>query len=97
MLYPETLKCLYAAAANGAVPVPAASAAIVGENAVMIIGHIANAMVGIAEAVKSIGTVGVVNQVGRALFIEVGKFLSWGTGGLTMPLLMDAGATTAGL
>ena len=92
-------KYTLAAATTGAVPVPAASAAIIGENAIMI-GHIANAMgqkVGIAEIAASIGTVGMVNQVGKAVFMEIGKLLSWGTGGWTMPLLMGAGAAIAGL
>ena len=92
-------KYTLAAATTGAVPVPTASAAIIGENAIMI-GHIANAMgqkVGIGEIAASIGAVGMVNQVGKAVFMEIGKLLSWGTGGWTMPLLMGAGAATAGL
>ena len=89
----------FAAAATGALPLPAASAAIIGENAI-IIAHIANAMgqkVGIAEIAASIGAMGMVNQVDKSRFMEVGKLLSWGTGGWTMPLLIGAGATTAGL
>ena len=93
------VKYTLAAAATGAAPVPAASAAIIGENAIMI-GHIANAMgqkVGVAEVAASIGALGVVNQVGKTVFMEIGKLLSWGTGGWTLPLLMGAGAATGGL
>lgn len=64
----------FAAAATGAMPVPAASAAIIGENAIMI-AHIANAMgqkVGIAQIAASIGAMGMVNQVGKSLIQSKG-------------------------
>lgn len=92
------VKYTLTAAATGALPVPAASAAIIGENAIMV-NHIANAMgqqVGIPQVAASIGTLGVINQVGKSVFMEVGKLLSWGTGGWTMPLLMGVGAATGG-
>jgi hypothetical protein len=89
-----------AAAATGAVPVPAASGAIIAENGFMLT-HIASALsvkVSIATVVESLGIAGTLNIVGRNLFIEGAKLLSWGTGSIwALAALAAFGATTAGV
>ena len=89
-----------AAVATGALPVPAASAAIVAENGAMI-SHVASAMgtpISVSTVLKSIGLAGSANVVGRALFIEGARLLSWGTGSVwALTLLSALGAATAGL
>jgi len=89
-----------AAAATGALPVPGASGAIVVENGIMI-SHVASAMgtpISVLTVVESIGLAGTLNIVGRNLFIEGAKLLSWGTGSVWgLPLLSALGAATAGL
>jgi hypothetical protein len=89
-----------AATATGAIPVPAASAAIVAENGAMI-SHVASAMgipITMGTVVESIGMMGVTNMIGRQLFIEGAKLLSWGTGSVWALVGLSAiGAGTAGL
>jgi hypothetical protein len=89
-----------AAAATGAIPVPAASAAIVAENGGMI-SHVASAMgipITVGTVVESMGMMGVANMIGRQLFIEGAKLLSWGTGSVWALVGLSAlGAGTAGL
>jgi hypothetical protein len=89
-----------AATATGAIPVPAASTAIVAQNGAMI-SHVASAMgipISIGTVVESIGTMGVANMVGRQLFLEGAKLLSWGTGSVwALVGLAALGAGTAGL
>src|SRR5690606_30939569 len=71
-----------AAGATGTIPVPAASAAIITQNGLML-AHVASKM-GIAidtsTVIASLGMTGTLNVVGRNLFIEGAKLLSWGTG-----------------
>jgi len=88
------------AAATGAIPVPAASAAIVAENGAMI-SHVASALgvpISVATVLESVSMMGMANLVGRQLFIEGAKLLSWGTGNVwTLAALCALGAGTAGL
>jgi len=89
-----------AATAIGAIPVPAASTAIVAENGAMI-SHVASVMgvpISLETVLDSIGIMGTANIVGRQLFIEGAKLLSWGSGSVwALPALSALGAGTAGL
>ncbi len=89
-----------AATATGAVPVPAASAAIVAQNGVMI-AHVASAVgveITVANIIESMGLAATLNVVGRNLFIEGAKLLSWGTASVWAAVALSAiGATTAGV
>ena len=89
-----------AASATGAVPVPATSAAVAAENGLML-AHIASAMgapLDISTIAGSIGIAGSLNVLGRTIFIEGAKLLSWGTGSIWAALALSAlGATTAGM
>lgn len=89
-----------AAAATGAVPVPAASAAIIAEDAAMIahVGSVMGADVSVTTVIEALGVMGSINVVGRNLFIEGAKLLSWGTGSVwAFAGLCAIGASTAGL
>jgi uncharacterized protein (DUF697 family) len=89
-----------AAIATGAVPVPAASAAIVAENALMIskIAGIYGCEINVATIVASLGMLQTANMIGRELFIEAARALSWGAAFFGAPVLVSAiGAGTAGL
>jgi uncharacterized protein (DUF697 family) len=87
-------------AATGSVPVPAASAAIVAENGLMI-AYIASKLgqsIDTATVISSIGIAGTLNAVGKTLFIEGAKLLSWGTGNIwALGALSAFGACTAGV
>jgi len=89
-----------AAAATGAVPVPAASAAIVAESSCMI-AHVASVLgtpITVRSVLDTIGLMGTLNLAGRMLFIEGAKLLSWGTGSVWALVGLSAfGATTAGV
>lgn len=89
-----------AASGTGAIPVPAASAAIMAQNGVMI-AHIASKMgikIDAATVISSLGITGSLNVVGRNLFIEGAKLLSWGTGSVwALAALSALGAATAGV
>ena len=89
-----------AASGTGAVPVPAASAAIMAQNGVMI-AHIASKMginIDAMTVIQSLGITGSLNVVGRNLFIEGAKLLSWGTGSVwALAALSALGAATAGV
>lgn len=93
-------KYVLAAVATGAVPVPAVSAAIVAENALMV-NHIASVYgceISIGTVVASIGFLGTANLVGREVFIEAARLLSWGAAFTGAPVLVSAiGGGTAGL
>lgn len=93
-------KYVLAASATGAVPVPAVSAAIVGENA-LLINHIASLYgceINLVTVASSLGTLGTVNMIGRNVFIEAARLLSWGAAFTGAPVLVSAiGAGTAGL
>ncbi|AZS77612.1 DUF697 domain-containing protein [Achromobacter spanius] len=93
-------KYVMAAIATGAIPVPAASAAIIAENALMV-NHIAGAYgskISVADIAKSIGLLGSANLAGRAVFVEAARLLSWGAAFTGAPALVSAiGAGTAGL
>lgn len=88
------------AAITGAVVVPASSTAIVAENGIMI-SHIASVLeedITLQKVISSISVAGILNIVGRQIFIEIAKLLSWGTGSWwALPMLVCAGATTAGI
>ena len=89
-----------AASGTGAVPVPAASAAIMAQNGVMI-AHVASKMgmkIDATTVISSLGITGSLNVVGRNLFIEGAKLLSWGTGSVWALVALSAlGAATAGV
>ncbi|EPX9363107.1 hypothetical protein ACET7Y_08115 [Aeromonas veronii] len=89
-----------AAGTTGAIPVPAASAAIIAQNGLMLT-HIASKMnisIDISTVISSLGMTGTLNVVGRNLFIEGAKLLSWGTGSVwALVALAALGATTAGV
>jgi len=53
----------------------------VAENTAMVaqIASIMGEQISVAKVAASIGTMGMVNLIGRALFVEAGKVLSWGT------------------
>ncbi len=88
------------ASATGAIPVPAASAAVVAENAVMI-AQIADAMgapVDVKTVTSSFGIAASINIIGRTLFIEGARLLAWGTASVwAAPTLSALGAATAGI
>lgn len=89
-----------AAMGTGAIPVPAASAAIIAENAAMI-GQIAacsGVPIGIKTVVEALSAATAVNVFGRQLFIEGARLLAWGTGNWwAHAALCGLGAATAGL
>ena len=89
-----------AASGIGAVPVPASSAGVIANNALMI-GHIQSIMdsdVSWNKVILSFGTATSLNLGGRTVFIEVAKLISWGTGSAwALALLSAVGASTAGL
>lgn len=88
-----------AAAATGAIPVPATSLAIVAENAALLnaIGSAYGVPVTAATVVGSMGPAAVVNTIGRAVFVEGARALGWFTGPLGLPGVIALGAATAGL
>jgi len=89
-----------AASVTGAIPVPASSAAIIAENTAMVahISSIYNQNISMEQILKCFGVMGTVNFVGRQVFIEGARLLSWGTGQWwAQPLLSGLGATTAGV
>jgi uncharacterized protein (DUF697 family) len=84
---------------TGAIPFPSASLAIVTENALMI-GHIAACFgvpVSVDTVAASLGTVGLLNLGGRALFVEGMRVLNTLGGGLASFAVSALGATTAGV
>lgn len=87
-----------AASAKGAVPVPTSSTAIVANNTFMI-NHVSAAMqqqVRLKDVAASIGVVSTLNMVGRTVFVEGAKALSWGTGSWwALAGLSAFGASTA--
>lgn len=89
-----------AATTTGAIPVPAASAAIVAENGIML-SHIASTLgvnITVEMVIASIGLAGTLNFIGRNLFVEGARLLSWGTGSIwAAGGLMALGASTAGI
>ena len=87
------------ASATGAIPVPAASTAIVAENAAMI-AHIASTMgtpISPSVVLQAFGIAGSLNVIGRTLFVEAARVLSAATGGVFTPGVVALGAATAGL
>ncbi len=89
------------AAATGAVPVPAASFAVVAENAIML-AHVADALgvdeISVKTVAASMGLATSLNFIGRTVFIEGAKLLSWGTGSPWAAVALSAlGASTAGV
>lgn len=86
-----------AAGFTGAVPAPAASAAIVVENAVMVgaLARILGQPITVADVIAAFGVVGAANQVGRAVFIEGARWLGWGGGPAVVVAVSGLGALTA--
>lgn len=83
----------------GAIPVPAASIAIIAENAAMV-NAVASAMgvpVSIGTVTASFGLVGGLNLIGRNLFVEGARALGWFGGPFGVVAVSGLGATTAGL
>ena len=93
-------KYVITASATGAVPLPAVSAALVAENALMI-NHIAaiyGCEISVGTVVSSMGILGTANMIGRNVFLEAARALSWGAAFVGAPILISAiGAATAGL
>ena len=93
-------KYTLAAAATGAIPVPAASVAIVAETAAML-GHLSSvlgAQITWATIFESLGFAATLNVVGRQLFLEGAKAVGWGAAGpLAAAALSGLGAATAGV
>ena len=88
------------ALATGALPFPAASTVIVAQNATMIaqIASRTGIPISLTTVTTAMGLMGTVNVLGKTLFMEVAKSLSWGaTGGLATLALSMSGATTAAL
>ena len=89
-----------AATGMGAVPVPAISLAVIANNGFML-AHVGSTMGSIVTwegVVSSLGIAGTLNIAGRAVFVEAGKALGWGTGSLwALAALSAVGASTAGL
>lgn len=89
-----------AAAATGAIPIPAASAAIVGETAAMLahLSGVLGAPITWSTVLESMGFAATLNVLGRQVFIEGAKLLGWGAAGpLAAVALSGLGATTAGV
>jgi hypothetical protein len=88
-----------AAIATGAIPVPAASVAIVAENAAMI--SMIASQLGVAITVQTVaanlGLASSLNLLGRAVFVEAARSLGWATGPGGLAAISALGATTAGL
>jgi uncharacterized protein (DUF697 family) len=87
------------AAATGAVPVPAVTAALVAENTAMIaaIAKATNQPVTPGGIIASLGTVGSMNMLGRAVFVEAARLLGWAAGPLGIAGVSAIGASTAAL
>lgn len=92
-------KFTLAALATGAIPVPAASAAIVTENAAMI--AVLTSELGVPVALKtmaeSLGMAGTLNLLGRAVFDEAARAMGWFAGPAGVAGVSALGATTAGI
>lgn len=89
-----------AAAANGALPVPGASAGIVANNGIMIayLASLYGQRVTVSMVANTIGLAGGANIVGRTIFVEAARGISWGTGMPWGAFLVSAiGATTAAI
>ncbi len=93
-------QCVLAASATGAIPVPATSVALIAENTVMIsdIASIFEIQIDLHIVMESFSIVGVLNLIGREVFVEGAKLLAWGTGSVWAAAgLVALGATTAGV
>ena len=95
----ELLGFTIAAAATGAIPVPATSAAIVAENAVMMtrVASTVGVPVSVATVTSSLGFAGTANITGRLLFVEAARAVGWFAGPLGVAGVSALGAFTAGL
>lgn len=89
-----------AAVATGAIPVPAASAAIIAENSAML-SHIASTLgieISISTLIESMGFAASINVIGKNFFMEGAKLLSLGTANIWAAVALSAlGASTAGI
>lgn len=87
------------AAVTGAVPVPATTAAIIAENAAMVneIAGCFGVPISAHTVIGSLGLVGTVNAVGRAIFVEGARAMGWFGGPLGVAGVSALGATTAGI
>jgi uncharacterized protein (DUF697 family) len=88
------------AAATGAVPLPAASAAIIAETSAMLthLSAVAGRSVTLWAVVQNIGVISAINLFGKALFIELARTLGFLSGGPLIALLLSGcGAATAGV
>ena len=88
------------ATGTGAIPLPTASAALLGETAIMI-GHL-RAVFGcpieLATILEARGAIMAINSLSKALFIDVARALGWGTGNpWAAAALSGFGAMTAGI
>ena len=88
------------AAGTGAIPLPAASGALVGETGAMLahLRSIFGCPIEWGTVAEAIGVAGGLNMLGKTLFIEFARSLSWGTGNPWAAVLISGfGATTAGV
>ncbi len=88
------------AMATGAIPLPATSFAIVGESAAMI-SHVA-AIYGadaltVGSVAKTLGVAGAINMGGRAMFIELARWVASFAAQFALPAVMLVGTITAGI
>jgi uncharacterized protein (DUF697 family) len=93
-------KYVLAAAATGAIPVPATSAALVAENCVLL-GHMSSiygCTINLGSIAQSMGAMASVNMIGRGVFVEAARWLAWGAAFTGAPVLVSLiGGSTAGL
>lgn len=87
------------AAATGAIPVLATSAAIVAENAAMVneVAGCFGVRISVETVVASMGMATSVNLIGRTVFVEAARAIGWFTGPLGVGGVIALGAATAAL
>lgn len=88
------------AMATGAIPLPATSVAIVGESAAMIshVGAIYGAgALTPGSVISALGVAGAINLGGRAMFIELARWVASFTAQFALPAVMAVGSVTAGI
>lgn len=93
-------KHVLAAAVIGAIPAPAVSGALIAGNCVLLaqISSIYGCPINLGSIAQSMGAVASVNMIGRNVFLEAARCLSWGAAFTGAPVLVSAiGASTAGL
>jgi hypothetical protein len=92
-------RCTVAAMATGAIPVPAASAAIVAESAAMVavVAAAYGIPVSLATVAASMGTLGTLNMISRAVFVQGARAMAWFAGPAGVAGVSALGAATAAM